>query len=247
VQAVAGAGVVRRRDHDPGELAALELGERVGRVDGEQERVAAREVDLEGLVAGRVAGRAPAAKDAVAEDVPAVLEVLQEHPRHAGLDEVGLHVGHLVVRVGPVRPLVLRARDEHLRVREAVDLRDGARVVEVKVALHDPAHVGRVDPRAAQARDRGLLGLHLRDRQLVDLAPVPRDVDRDLGGVAAVDDDGPARVREREPDDRPRRRVDAGRRVARADLAAAEHVQPHVLDHREPPAGLDRARARNAG
>ena len=130
--------------------------------------LAARELDLEGLVTRRVAGRAPAAQDAVAEDVPAVLEVLQQHPRHARLVEIGLDVGHLVERVGPVSPLVLRASDEDLRVREAVDLRHRAGVIEMQVALDDPADVRGIDPDAAQAGDRRLLGRHGRDGELVD-------------------------------------------------------------------------------
>ena len=90
-------------------------------------------------------------------------------------------------------------------VWEAVDRGDRAGVIEVQVALHDPADIGESEAVLLEHdRDR-LVGRHLDRGHLEDLAPVLELGDRDLGGVAPVDDHVAARVREQEPDDRGRR------------------------------------------
>jgi hypothetical protein len=187
--------------------------------------------------------RAPADERAVAEEVVAVLAVLEQRPRHARLVVVGRDVGGALPALGVVGGVVLRPRDEHLGVRQPVDHGQRARVVEVQVALDDPADARGIHADALELGQHRLVGAHEDGRALREVAPVLDRVLGDLGRVAAVDDHVASRVREHVPR---RGVVDAllAERVARvhdvawdADDPALEKVQPDVVRHRTPPPG----------
>src|SRR5262245_58935543 len=105
---------------------------------------------------GRMTGSAPAAERAVAEQVVAVLAVLEERPRNTRLVVVRRTVGGALPALEIVRRVVLGPRGEHLGIRQSVDHGERAGVVEVQVALDDPADARRVDADAVELGQESL-------------------------------------------------------------------------------------------